>query len=368
MAMLLGIVLHAAIAYKVFPNPTWPADDAFHSYWYDGSYWLIHAFRMQLFYLVAGFFARMLYLKIGERKFIVHRIKRIAVPFAGSLVFILPFTIAPFLYYKYFIAEPFAYEEARALFRTQLLRWNGMAHLWFLYYLLIFYAGMLLFLHKSVQRLVPAAWLKLTFNFGRAPQLMLAVLVLAGIQLAFFEGPVVEVSTGIFPKISHLLYYGLFFVIGYYIHKNAGQLELIAKRTGPLLVTGVVIALGLFIVTVLPAGLTLPLGIVKAGSALQTMLLTFGGMGFFLKYMNRPNDTVRYISDAAYWLYLVHLGVVAGLQILFLQSAVPGPLRFFLVLLITAGFGIGTYHLFIRYSFIGNILHGPRTRMKYVIN
>lgn len=368
MAMLLGIVLHAAIAYKVFPNPTWPADDAYHSYWYDGAYWMIHTFRMQLFYLVAGFFARMLYLKIGEKDFISHRIKRIAIPFAGSLIFILPFTIAPFLYYKYFIAEQLSYADAMAHFRVQMFRWNGMAHLWFLYYLMIFYCGMLLLLHRRIQNLVPAVLLKWSFNFGKIGQLLLATLVLTGIHLLFFEGPVVEVSTGIFPKISHLLYYGFFFILGYYVHKNSGQLELIARRTGLYLLTGACIALALFSVVVLPIGITLSPVLVKAGVALQTMLLTFGVMGFFLRYLNRQNDTFRYISDAAYWLYLVHLAVVAGLQIAFLHSPVPGACRFFLVLLITTGFGIGTYHLFIRYSFIGSILHGPRMRRKYVIN
>ena len=54
-AMLLGIVLHATIAYRVVPFPTWPKDPQ-HSLWaYDFLYFVIHSFRMPMFFLIAVF-------------------------------------------------------------------------------------------------------------------------------------------------------------------------------------------------------------------------------------------------------------------------------------------------------------------------
>ena len=97
-AMILGIFLHATIAYKVDTLPTWPHDDVFTNKAFDFVYLLIHSFRMPLFFLIAGFFCRFLLLKIGEKEFIRHRWKRIVIPFGLSLICILPFTIYPFLF------------------------------------------------------------------------------------------------------------------------------------------------------------------------------------------------------------------------------------------------------------------------------
>ncbi|MRG44346.1 acyltransferase family protein [Chitinophaga sp. SYP-B3965] len=363
-AMLLGVLLHTIIAYKVNVNPSWPSDNSLHSYFFDGTYYFIHSFRMQLFFVVAGFFARMVYLKIGQQAFIKARFKRIAIPFIGSLIFILPLSIAPFLYYKYYIADALPPAEAWAAFRHQFFRWNGMAHLWFLYYLLFFYGAMLVILHKRVQQLVPAFLKKGMLNMASLPHILVVGGVLGVIQLLFFAEPLVEVSNGIIPKVSHLLYYGFFFAIGVLVNKNAAQLKQIPQRTWLYLSVGLLLAVALFYIIVLQKDQTHPVGLwaLKLGVAMQTTFLTFGIMGFFLRYMNQESRTFRYISDASYWLYLVHLIMVSSLQVLFLYTNIPGVLRIILILSITSGVSLLTYQWFIRYTFIGNVLHGPRKR------
>ena len=79
-AMYLGIILHAVIVYQVAPRPGW-AVDGYSNIFFDFYYQFAHSFRMQLFYLVAGYFGRLLYLKIGQKDFIIHRTKRILGPF-----------------------------------------------------------------------------------------------------------------------------------------------------------------------------------------------------------------------------------------------------------------------------------------------
>lgn len=367
-AMLLGMVLHASIAYKMFPNPSWPSDNQFHSYVFDGGYLLIHSFRMQLFYIVAGFFARLLYLKIGEKAFIHHRIKRIVIPFVASLLLILPFTITPFLYYKYFIAEQLPAPQAWASLQTQLLHWNGTAHLWFLYYLIIFYCFMLLVLRlKQVLKLQNG--FRLSLNAGSLLHVVTVGLGLAVIQIVFCKEPIVEVSSSIFPKISHLTYYGYFFLLGYLLHRNSHQLSDISRNTWYYLTIGVLLTIGLYRIVILQHdsyqdGAWYFLWLLKLAIAFQSTFLAFGMMGFFLRYLNAASPRLKYIADASYWLYLVHLSMVAGLQILFLYTTVPGWMRFWLILVITTIVTLCTYEWFIRYTIIGDILHGPRTREK----
>lgn len=358
-AMLLGIVLHSSIAYKVYPNPSWPSDNQFHSWFFDGLYLFIHAFRMQIFYLVAGFFACLLYKKIGENAFVKHRIKRIVIPFIGSLIFVLPITIAPFLYYKYFIADQLSLQEAQSQFFRQLFRWNGMAHLWFLYYLVIYYGVMLVIL-----RIKPLQRFTIRLNPSSFIQVLGIGITLAVIQILCCQDAIVEVSAGIIPRASNLIYYGFFFMVGYHVQQNQEQFLQLSKQTWLYLLSGGILTAVLlyFLVTKNQDGLlpsTMP---IKSLVAFQTIFLVFGAIGFFLRYLNTEKPSLKYIADASYWLYLVHLSMVASLQIAFCYTGIPGALRFWLILLITNVVALATYEWFIRYTFIGTILHGPRTK------
>lgn len=366
-AMLLGIVLHAIIAYKVYPNPAWPSDNRLHSYAFDALYVFIHSFRMQLFYLVAGFFARMLYLKIGETAFFKHRFKRIGIPFIASMIFILPISIAPFLYNQYVVTSGLPAEEGMATFWRRLFRWNGMAHLWFLYYLLFYYAVML-----AAYRIRPGDGVKrmigrVNSRYGSPLHILLYIIILACIQIALFPTPEVEVSTSIFPKPGHFTYYGFFFLLGIMLHRQSDRLFGIAKYTWLYLGAGLLLTVVVFKMLVLGHAEVETYSrqmmlLAKLAVAAQTVLLTYGFIGFFLKYMNVENATLKYISDASFWLYLVHLSIVGTLQIVLLYTDVPGWLRPWTVLAVTTVVAMVTYHWFVRYTFIGTALHGQRKR------
>ena len=144
--MMLGIVLHASIAYKAKPHRNWIHDDQFNSWPFDFLYSFIHSFRMPLFFLIAGFFCRMLYYKIGEVSFIRHRWKRIGLPFVVAMIIIVPISLIPYNFYIYYYIHNQRYQEALRSCVQRLFRYSGLAHLWFLYYLLLFYAFILILL------------------------------------------------------------------------------------------------------------------------------------------------------------------------------------------------------------------------------
>ena len=65
--MLLGIVLHAMLAFM--PIPFWPAQDISQEPETFGfAVMAIHGFRMQLFFLISGFFTAMLIARRGWRQ------------------------------------------------------------------------------------------------------------------------------------------------------------------------------------------------------------------------------------------------------------------------------------------------------------
>ena len=105
-AMLLGIVLHGVLSF--FPVSIWPAQDLHQpmvevpaaltapllnaglevpeSYSpFEFALHAIHGFRMQLFFLVSGFFTAMLWRNRGLKSLAKHRAKRILLPLAIAL-------------------------------------------------------------------------------------------------------------------------------------------------------------------------------------------------------------------------------------------------------------------------------------------
>ncbi len=91
-------------------------------------------------------------------------------------------------------------------------------------------------------------------------------------------------------------------------------------------------------------------------------MMTFGLMGLFRHFFSAENKRLRYMSDASYWLYLMHLPFVILLQIFTASLPLPAWLKIVLVTGVVTGVLLATYQWFVRYTFIGKILNGPRTR------
>ncbi len=90
--------------------------------------------------------------------------------------------------------------------------------------------------------------------------------------------------------------------------------------------------------------------------------MIFGFIGFFKFLFSNPSGLVRYISDSSYWLYLGHQPLVQAYQIIFSDWDMPIYFKFPFVCIITGLTLLVIYHFFIRYSFVGTILNGPRYR------
>ena len=94
LAMLLGIVLHGMMSLVPLPVEIWPTQDIAR----DEFYWFllhaIHGFRLQLFFVLSGFFTMMMWKKYGLKKLLGHRAKRILLPLLVFSVPLLPIFIA----------------------------------------------------------------------------------------------------------------------------------------------------------------------------------------------------------------------------------------------------------------------------------
>ena len=98
-AMLLGIVLHGFMSFVLFPIPqVWPTQDINQHEGYLFALHAIHGFRMQLFFLVSGFFTAMMFRQRGIRGLIKHRAKRILLPLIIFGIILIPTIIGITVY------------------------------------------------------------------------------------------------------------------------------------------------------------------------------------------------------------------------------------------------------------------------------
>jgi glucan biosynthesis protein C len=346
-AMWLGVVLHAVIAYQVKPRVGWPVDGQ-SSYWMDFIYNYLHSFRMPIFFLVAGFFSRFLLLKVGVGRFINNRFKRIFIPFILCFFTIIPLCVIVFSIFREDISELNFFSAWKIAFNS--FGWSGLYHIWFLYYLIIYYCIVLVF------NLLPKPdWLK-KFKINEG-WFMGSTIFLFFIQYFFFDSKV-ESWTGLTPKIGQLLYYGYFYALGYIINQNVGFLfENRNLRFLYLLLGGgsiLVIVFGQYQQEYWLEALLL---------SLQTNLLLLGNIALFMHLFNSDNYFLRYFSDSSYWFYLIHLPFVVIFQSLLIPIDISIWLKVTINITFTTIIAIVTYHYLVRYSFLGKLLNGVRQRV-----
>src|SRR5690625_3298824 len=105
--------------------------------------------------------------------------------------------------------------------------------------------------------------------------------------------------------------YGGAFAVGWFLHARTGSLHRIARHWPVYLVAAAVLSLG---------GLLLDkavVGVVTYGAviALAAWSWTFGLIGACTRLLRREIRPMRYLADASYWCYVMHLPIVVALGI-----------------------------------------------------
>ena len=103
-------------------------------------------------------------------------------------------------------------------------------------------------------------------------------------------------------------------------------------------------------------------------AALYAWSMTFAITGLFLRFASGHRPWMRYLADASYWCYLWHLPLVMWLQVLVAKLPLNGWVKFAFILSVTIAVLLPTYHWFVRYTWIGRMLNGPRERPQSDLN
>lgn len=371
--MWLGIVLHVAVIYMAGESPlpwrderTTPLADLLTAF--------IHAFRMPVFFILAGFFVALLVQRRGVRGMVANRLGRLALPFA---IFWLPLFIACAL-----LAMAFIHRMVRGSWGIDMSlmpRHPGVPtgpatmHLWFLWMLLWFcmLTPPVLWLAGRLPAAVPravaraAGWLG-----GSAWGVALLALPLGWVGSFYWNG-VVAPSGAFLPPLAEWLHNGLFYVFGWYLFQHQQTLfALYTRRWAGYAVGGLLFFLvsGALVEALRrtgagpynpAAGGHLALWIALAYNG-ATWLWSFALIGLFLRHVQRPHVLLGYLADSSYWVYLVHLPLTIGFGALLYGLPLPALAKMLVNVLATTAVCLASYHLFVRFSAISVLLNGRR--------
>lgn len=366
LAMLLGVYLHGALAYAEPSRSIWLATNPQGSVVIDASIWWIHLFRMNLFFLLAGYFAKTLIQRKGLGPFLWNRGMRIALPFVLFWPVLWAAMAIVFVFALSYIKEP----EGLLRVIADASKNPGAAnagvqyttmHLWFLYYLLMF----------SLAGVVASRWSWPRFDWLFRRAWLLACLPLALVGGVMGGGLPIAAPESFFPTWWPWAYYGVFYWFGWQLFGREALLECLQPWTWGLFLASTVLFVPHYcLLPVLEieslqqeaaaAKLLRPSLLEAVLAAYLSALLTLTVLLLGRRLLMSANSGLKFIADASYWVYLVHLPVVLWIQTLLIPVALPVLIKLGLVILGTLLFSFATYVVFVRYTPLGWMLNGKR--------
>lgn len=79
-----------------------------------------------------------------------------------------------------------------------------------------------------------------------------------------------------------------------------------------------------------------------------------------MRFLSAHRPTVRYLADASYWMYLLHLPIIFGLQELMSEWPLHWSIKFPLLMIVTTALLLTSYRYLVRNTVIGQTLNGRR--------
>lgn len=370
-ALLLGVVLHASMSY--FPVPIWLFPDGQTSPVAGALFFAIHLFRMTAFFLIAGLFAHLMLGRRGTWGFVRDRLGRIAGPLLGLWWIIFGAFIAVIVW-------------KAALDNGGSIPTDGpppppltfatfpLLHLWFLWVLLILYGGFLLLRAPFAVLDRGGSAGRLIDRIGGAcvgpwtPALMAAPLAFALWStpdwIPFFGIPTPD--KGFVPNPAALTAFGTAFGFGILLDRRRDLLARI-ERLWPVFT---VVALGTGAAALVLAGGPVPTlapmtdpelkPAAAAVYALAVFASTLALTALSLRFLSGYSAMRRYLAEASYWIYIVHLPLVMVGQVLVLDASWPWLVKLGAVVGGATAVALLSYELLIRHTFMGRWLNGRR--------
>jgi glucan biosynthesis protein C len=364
LAMLAGVVFHAALAYSPLAHPIFPTADRDGSAWVDGFAWFVHLFRMPLFFVVAGYFTALQVQRGGVGGMLRSRALRVGLPFVLFLPLVHWALSRSTLHAAQTVAHPSPLlQMIRDLLQAGPLPQMppGTSHLWFLYYLLWFcvlvWVGRSFGLQRFAARLA-----------GLAPAWLLVALPLLLVpSLAAVPAPN-PAPESLLPQFWAFGYYGPFFVLGMLLHGHPGVVDRLRAHAGWLIAGSLALYAAYFSLLLDSVGskdaLAAAPWLLALLEAAIGVWMTVACLALGRVVLERANPVLRYLADASYWTYLIHLPVLFVIQYRLMDLSWHWSAKFATSLMLTTGMCLASYQLLVRPTLLSRMLGGASAKTR----
>ncbi|HEX6752558.1 MAG TPA: acyltransferase family protein [Solirubrobacterales bacterium] len=326
----------------------------------DAAVWFVHTWHMPLFFAISGFLAASTLRRSTAAQQLRSRFRRLGLPLAVGMLTVVP--LANFLV----IGAAALWPRNEALPAKRELDLANVfsltpRHLWFIAYLLMI-SVLAIGVWLAIQR-APGLGATLNRGFRKLMKSWWAVPALASIGAAILSTKTGWVAGGsasssLIPAPTLFAYYSFFFVFGWLLSGQSNLLEELKRGAWLRLAAGVLIAMPAFLLFYDNGDFTgnvgtpgvlaeidelRPYGLFAVG--MVCWLTLFGIWGVLARYVRKESRMLRYLSDASFWIYLVHIPFLVALQSSLAETDLAVPARYVLTVGGTLALAIGSYAL-----------------------
>jgi glucan biosynthesis protein C len=300
-----------------------------------------------------------------------NRIRRILVPFLLGLVTIVPLTTLVFFSIPVSIEQGSLtlvssmdqIRQMQAVADGAMPAFMAFLHLWFLYYLMIFYLAVPLLERVSGWLTNPERIDRMNAFFIN-PWSLIAFSALTMLTLLPFPGAGVAVNDRPFlVNPAALLYYFVFFACGYVFFRFRDILQTFRQHAGLYGVVAFLLFVWYGVTAAMGGAGSVSVAVKFAGAffaAVSTWCFIYFLTGLFLNRFNVDTPRTRFLAQGSYWIYLLHMPVVLFFGVAMMNLPLPPFITFVLNTLVTSAVCIWAYQWFVRGSWISVLLNGKR--------
>jgi len=355
--MLLGVPFHLSLIYS---SQSWSVNSEQPSEWLTLLNDFIHAFRMQVFFVISGYFSYMLFLRYTPEHWLKVRLERVGIPMLAAIPLI---TLPQFFILKALTDKLSGWEDMSPYQKYNALIWDLVSHLWFLLVLLILtVAGFWVFRLLRDNKQTKTDYSDLTWGKLTLVILLCALGWGAFRRLMLFIAPQI-VGDGLFTlTIMQSLVFLPFFVLGAMSWKYPAIKALFIKPD-PWVFVGAIVAFITYVSNLKWStgdGWLYELDTIIAmlmGLWMVNVVFSFGH-----RMLNSHSPRITYLVNSSLFIYLVH----HPLTILYGIYGVPlfgsNTMGFLIGLVVVFGIAFLLYEIHLRIPLLRFLFSGKPQR------
>jgi glucan biosynthesis protein C len=364
-AAMISVVMfgHALLPYVTVPRRF--KDPETHL-GFDVTAIFLYSFAMPVFFVTAGFTAALLHRRKGVRSLARSRFQTIFLPLVAAYLLLSPLTRGAYAFANEVSVSGSLQTGIDLLLRADWIRWSKAYHLWFLISLLLYTAlavclewvfrrflrGRVSHIRATTRRLFASRWRSIMLA------LFVACMMIPAYVLHDGDATTLPMQATLFG----------FFVFGWLLYLHRDLLPTFRQGAWRPIAGAV---------AVLPAAVwstreryfspddLQPLAGVVAGisNSMLAAFMTFGLLGIFqMRFDQRPSPIGQYISDASYWIYLIHLPLLIAVAGALSATAFSATTKYLLTLAVVVPIVFSSYHFCVRSTRFGRFLKGRKSR------